>query len=561
MLNLKQNYKNLKRAKEILLILSKYGLGYVFNLPAVNKYFKFGKNLFTKKAEKTGIKNSTLPERVRMACEELGPAFVKLGQILSTRPDLISREFIEEFSKLQDDVPPFSFSKVKEAFQSDFGVPIDELFIEFDEKPIASASLSQVHKAKLQNGEVVAVKVQRPNIKELIKADISILFDLVKFIEKRLVNGNIYQPTEIVKEFARTIKQELDFVSEGHNIDKFRTNFKYSDTVYIPKVYWQLTTPKILTMEYIRGIKIFDIDDTHDSRYDKKTISARGANMILKQIFEDGFFHGDPHPGNIFIAENNVIALIDFGLVGRVEKETMDNMANLLIAVIENNTNKIIKSLVKMEIVDSEMNTRELKIEIKEFIDRYYGMPLKELRIGLIIEEVLESMIRHQIKMPSDLILLSKSLITIEGVGKSLDPDFDMIAHAKPFARQLISKKYSFTNLWNRGSGSFKELINFLEVFPNDFLWLIRSLRKGDLNIGFQHKGLDKLIQEIDRSSNQLSFSMIIAALIMGSSMILSQPVGPFLFGYPAVGIIGYLFASFLGLILIISILRSGRWK
>ncbi|MEA1963067.1 MAG: AarF/ABC1/UbiB kinase family protein [Patescibacteria group bacterium] len=561
MLNLKQNYKNLKRAKEILFTLSKYGLGYFLNLPAVERYFKLGKKFFIKKTEKEAIKRLTLPQRARMACEDLGPTFVKLGQILSTRPDLIPCEFVKEFSKLQDNVQPFDFSEVKEIFKKEFGRPIDELFIEFDESPVASASLSQVHKAKLPGGEAVAVKVQRPKIEERIKSDISILFDLVKFMEKRLINGNIYQPIEIVKEFSKTIKQELDFVSEGRNIDKFRVNFKNSETAYIPKVYWQLTTSRILTMEYIKGVKISDIASSRDSQYDKKIISARGADMILKQIFVDGFFHGDPHPGNIFIIENNVIALLDFGMVGRVEEDTMVNMASLLIAAIGNDTDKIIKALEQMEIVDPEMDIKELKIEIKNFIDKYYGVPLKQLKISAIIEEILEIMIHHQIKMPSDLILLAKSLVTIEGVGRDLDPDFDMVAHTKPFAKQLISKKYSLTNLWDRGSGSLRELFNFFEVFPKDFLWLIRNLRKGELNIGFQHKGLDKLIHEIDRSSNRLSFSMIIAALIIGSSMILGQPIGPFIFGYPAIGIIGYLFASFLGLFLIISILRSGRWK
>ncbi len=561
MLNLKQNYKNLKRAKEILFVLSKHGLSYFFNLSAIERYFKLGKNFFVKKTKKEKIKRLTLAQRARMACEELGPTFVKLGQILSTRPDLISREFIEEFSKLQDKVPPFSFSEVKEIFQKELGKSISDVFIEFDERPVASASLSQVHKAKLPSGEYVAVKVQRPNIEEYIKSDISILLDLAKFMDKRMINGHIYQPIEIVKEFSKSIKRELDFISEGRNIDKFRVNFKNSETVHIPKVYWQLTTSRILTMEYIVGLKVSDIDNSHDFQYDKKLISARGADMMLKQIFVDGFFHGDPHPGNIFIMKNNIIALLDFGMVGRVEESTMVNMASLLIATIGNDADKIIKVLEQMEIIGPEISAKELKIEIKDFIDKYYGVPLKQLEISVIMEEILEIMIHHQIKIPSDLALLVKSLVTIEGIGRELDPDFDMVAHTKPFARQLISRRYSLSNLWNRGSESFREFLNFFEVFPKDFLWLIKNLRKGELNIGFQHKGLDKLIYEINRSSNRLSFSMIIAALIIGSSMILGQPIGPYIFGYPAVGIIGYLFASFLGLFLIISILRSGRWK
>jgi len=561
MLNLKQNYKNLKRAKEILFVLSKYGLGYFLDLSKVGRYLKLGKKFLAREQEKQKIQQLTVEKRARLVCEELGPTFIKLGQVLSTRPDLIPRKFTEEFSKLQDDVPAFSFSQVEKQLQKEFGKSINDLFVEFDGEPVAAASLSQVHKAKLANGNIVAVKIQRPDVAEIIKTDISILFDIVKFIEKKIVNGYVYQPVEIVNEFSKNIKKELDFVNEGHNIDKFRINFKNSKTVYIPKVYWELTSPKIITMEYVNGIKISSVFGSNDSCFDKKLISARGADMMLKQIFVDGFFHGDPHPGNIFIIENNVIALLDFGMVGRVEESTMIGMASLLIATIGNDADKIIKVLEQMEIVDPEMDVKELKIEIKNFIDKYYGVPLKQLEISVIMEEILEIMIHHQIKIPSDLTLLVKSLVTIEGIGRELDPDFDMVAHTKPFAKQLISERYSLSNLWNRSSELFKEFLNFLEVFPKDFVYLIRNLRKGELNIGFQHKGLDKLIHEIDRSSNRLSFSMIIAALIIGSSMILGQPIGPFIFGYPAIGIIGYLFATFLGLFLIISILRSGRWK
>lgn len=561
MLNLKQNYKNLKRSKEILFVLSKYGLGYFLNLPAVERYFKLGKKFFIKKTEKEAIQHLTLPQRARMACEDLGPTFVKLGQILSTRPDLISRKFIEEFSKLQDEVPAFDFSQVEKRIQQEFGKPINDLFVEFNKRPVAAASLSQVHKAKLADGSIVAVKIQRPNIAEKIKTDISILFDIVKFFEKKIVNGYVYQPMEIITEFSKTIKKELDFISEGHNIDKFRTNFKKEETVRIPQVYWELTSSKILTMEYIDGVKISDIAGSEDSQFDKKIISARGANIILKQIFVDGFFHGDPHPGNIFIMENNVVALLDFGMVGRVEDETMSNMANLLIATIENNADKIIKTLEQMDIITPEVNLKELKIEIKDFIDKYYGVPLKQLEIGAVIEEILGAMIHHQIKIPSDLVLLAKALVTIEGVGRDLDPDFDMVAHAKPFAKKLISQKYSFFNLWNKGGRTARELFDFLQIFPKEFSWLIKNLRKGDFNINFKHKGLERLILEIDRASNRLSFSMIIVALIVGSSLILTQQIGPYIFGYPAIGIIGYLLASFFGIFLIISILRSGRWK
>ncbi len=561
MFNLKQKYRNIKRAKKIITILAKYGLGYFLDLPAAERYLNLGRKFFVKKAEKEKTQRLTLPQRARLACEELGPTFVKLGQILSTRPDLIPTELAQEFSKLQDDVAPFTFLKTEERFKKEFGRPISELFAEFDEQPAAAASLSQVYKAKLVSGETVAVKIQRPNIKKTMEEDIAILLDLAKFAEKRFIYGRIYQPVEIVKEFARTVRKELDFINEGRNIDKFRANFKDIETVRIPKVYWDLTADKILTMEYIDGIKISDTVKLKKSQFDKKIIAARGADMILKQIFADGFFHGDPHPGNIFVLKNNVIALLDFGMVGRISEDRMGSMADMIIAAIKIDADKIVEALMDMDIVGWEADLPKLKIEIKDFIGKYYGAPLKELEMGKIIEEILEVMIAHKIKIPSDLALLAKALITIEGIGRELDPDFDMVSHTKPFAKRLLKKKYSPVNLWKRGSAAARELFNFLEILPKEFSWMIKSLRAGELNVSFQHKGLEKLVLEIDRASNRLSFSMIIGALIIGSSFVIQANIGPFIFNYPAIGIIGYLLASFLGLVLIISILRSGKWK
>ena len=561
MFNLKQKYRNIKRAKKIITILAKYGLGYFLDLPAAERYLNLGRKFFVKKAEKEKTQRLTLPQRARLACEELGPTFVKLGQILSTRPDLIPTELAQEFSKLQDDVAPFTFLKTEERFKKEFGRPISELFAEFDEQPAAAASLSQVYKAKLVSGETVAVKIQRPNIKKTMEEDIAILLDLAKFAEKRFIYGRIYQPVEIVKEFARTVRKELDFINEGRNIDKFRANFKDIETVRIPKVYWDLTADKILTMEYIDGIKISDTVKLKKSQFDKKIIATRGADMILKQIFADGFFHGDPHPGNIFVLKNNVIALLDFGMVGRISEDRMGSMADMIIAAIKIDADKIVEALMDMDIVGWEADLPKLKIEIKDFIGKYYGAPLKELEMGKIIEEILEVMIAHKIKIPSDLALLAKALITIEGIGRELDPDFDMVSHTKPFAKRLLKKKYSPVNLWKRGSAAARELFNFLEILPKEFSWMIKSLRAGELNVSFQHKGLEKLVLEIDRASNRLSFSMIIGALIIGSSFVIQANIGPFIFNYPAIGIIGYLLASFLGLVLIISILRSGKWK
>jgi ubiquinone biosynthesis protein len=491
--------------------------------------------------------------------EELGPTFIKLGQVLSTRPDLIPSKFTEEFSKLQDQVPAFSYDEIEAQIKSELGKSIKELFSIFDKKPVAAASLSQVHKAKLSNGRIVAVKIQRPQIENIIEADLAILFNLAKFLEKRLLGIRLYQPVEIIEEFARIIKRELDFIQEGHNIDKFQANFKDSQTVHVPRVYWRLTTSRILTMEFIDGTKISEIAKIKNSEFDRKKIAQRGIDAVLKQIFEDGFFHGDPHPGNIFVLKNNIIVLLDCGMVGYIDEETMNNMADLLIAVVAKDTNKIIKAFEEMDIISEEMNLKELRIDIREFVNKYYGVPLKQLEIGKIGEEVLEVMIRHQIKVPSDLVLLIKALVTIEAIGRDLDPEFDMVGHVKPFVKSLIKKRYSPSQVWKKGTDFLTDSIRLFWSLPEEFRWLVRKLKRGELNIGFQHKGLEKLINSIDKASNRFSFSIIIAALIIGSSLIIQSDKGPLLFDFPILGILGFLVAAILGLGLVTSILRSGK--
>ena len=563
MFNFKRNYKNFKRAKDIVTVIARYGLGYVFNQSRLLRYLKLRKTFFKHSQEKEKVETLTLPERVRMVCEELGPTFIKMGQILSTRPDLIPPEFIKELNKLQDEVPPFEFKEVEKRVKKEFGQPIEKLFSQFNKNPIAAASLSQVHKARLKNGKWVAVKIQRPGIRAIVDSDIAVLKDLAAFMEKRFTSTQLYQPAEIVEEFQRTIKKELDFITEGKNIDIFKTHFQETPAVHIPKVYWDLTSSRILTMEYIRGEKLsrFLKEENATDELNSKKVAQIAADMTFKQIFEDGFFHADPHPGNLLVEENNSIALLDFGMVGKLDGETLSQLTAILMGVVKGNAERIITTMEEMEIVDMEMNLKRLKYDIQDLIDKYYGLPLKQIQMNKIIPEILYLVRKHQIKIPVDLALLAKTSLSIEGTVKRLDPEFDVFAHAKPFAKQLIQKKYSFSNLWKKGGEKAREVIHLMEILPNDIFWFLKALKRGKVSIGFEHKGLERLIQEIDRATNRIALSLIIAALIIGSSLILRQDVPPFILGYPAVGIIGFLIASFLGLGLIISILKSGRWK
>lgn len=561
MLNFKEKYNNLKRLKIILSVLGKYGLEYFFDLPEVEKHFNIGKKIFKYNKKNDNYKNVSLEKRARLCLEELGPTFVKMGQILSTRPDLISQEFIKELSKLQDSVVPFDFEVAKEIVEKELNGPIDKYFKSFNKTPVASASLSQVHKAKLKSGEVVAVKIQRPKIKRTIISDLAILSDLARFVEKRNVNGRTIDPVEIVNEVSDSLQKEMDFVREGRNIDKFKFNFKDDDYIHIPEVYWKLSTSRLLVMEFIPGIKVSKLYSKEDPEYDNKLIAARGADIIFKQIFEDGFFHADPHPGNLFIMKNNVIAMLDCGMVGRIDQQTMNGIASFLVAVIRRDSEKVIKALEIMDVIDPGKGSSSLRLEIDDLLDKYYDISLGQLKLGEMIDEIFSLIAAHQMKIPGNLTLLTKALITIEGVGEQLDPEFNVVEHVKPFAERMIKEKYSPKNIFNRSKNSMEDLVDIFELLPNDTANFLKNIRKNGLNIGFEHKGLEKVIKEIDRSSNQLSISLVIAALIVGSSIIMTQEVGPFIYGHSAIGLLGFGIASFFGLFLVVSIFRSGRWK
>ncbi|MCD6521603.1 2-polyprenylphenol 6-hydroxylase [Candidatus Calescamantes bacterium] len=440
--DIKQKIHNIQRLNQILWVLVKYGFGYIVDR------LHIGEKLIRRKLVRRGplrrldIFDMPASVRVRKVLEELGPTFIKLGQILSTRPDLVPLEFCEEFKKLQDKAPVFEYEKAKKIVEEELKCPIDELFDEFSVKPIAAASLSQVHSGKLKTGEKVIVKVQRPNVERIIKQDIEILYTLAKLAEKYIEESKLYNPVEIVDEFRKAILKEIDFNTEANNIDRFRRNFKGDDTVYIPKVFHDLSTKRILIIEKIEGIKVTDVEKIEKSGLDKKKIAINGANAVLKQIFVDGFFHADPHPGNIFVLDNNRIAFLDFGMVGRIDEETKSQFANILQAIIERDASTIIESFIALGMVEEDMDIKKLELDVADLIDRYYEVPLKELRMERLVGEIINVVSENRIKVPPNLYLLAKTLITVESIGRELDPDFNMITKIRPFVKKLFWHKY-----------------------------------------------------------------------------------------------------------------------
>ena len=553
-----RSYRHLRRYRQILTTLVKYGYGDIIDRLKGEYYLRFAKKL-SPRLERKELRRLPSPQRIRLALEELGPTFVKLGQMISVRPDLVPPDFIHELAKLQDEVPPFKVELARQVIAAELGTPVEVAFDYFEDKPIAAASIAQVHRARISGGEEVVVKIQRPNIRSSIETDIGILFDLAELLERQLPESRLYNPTGIVEEFAQTIRKEMDFIREGQSIDRFQRNFASDETIYIPKVYWHLTTARVVTIEFIDGIKCSEMDAIRESGLDPKQIALNGANAILRQVFEFGFFHADPHPGNIFVLPGNVIAPLDFGMMGRLDEELRAQIASLLQAVVNKDMALALRVFSKMGMIEVSTDLRTLKLDLDDLLDRYYQVPLQQIQISTVMNEIMGLVRKHGIRAPTDLVLMAKALATVEGIGYELDPDFDFIAVAKPYVRAMMMRKLDPGKQLKEAVNLLTEFIELFKAMPGDVDTILTKLKTGQLCIKFEHQGLEKPVVELDKSSNRISFSLIIAALIVASSLLVHSSKGPLLMGLPLFGILGYLIAAVLGLWLVVAILRSGK--
>lgn len=506
-----------------------------------------------------GEKKVSPARRIRLALEELGPTFVKFGQLLSSRPDLIPLDFYEELSGLQDSVSPFPFKDVKEIIEKELSKALDELFLNFSETPFASASIAQVHRAKLKSGEDVVVKVKRPGAGALISRDIAILQQLAKVIDRYIPEARIYNPSGLVREFSYVVNQELDFTVEASHASKFRENFKADTTLFIPKVFWDFTTKSVLVIEEVCGIKINDFERLDKEGFDRRKLAFIGVNIFLRQIFEHGFFHADPHPGNIFVMADGRLALVDFGIVGRVSKDMLTSIARIFTALVKRDSSAIVRGYMSLSASGSGMNISGFEREVEALLDRYYNMPLKYIRAEKFLNEMGQISSRFNLTLPQDFVLLGKTVFVIGGLGRELYPEFNMLEAAEPFARKLMLKRFEPSEIATSIYKAAEEALALVTSFPGHWRQILSKLNRGEMKMEFEHKGLENFIVELDRSSNRLAFSLIIAAIIVGSSLIIRIDKGPRLFDYPLLGIAGYIIAGVLGLWLVIAILRSGK--
>jgi ubiquinone biosynthesis protein len=552
-----RNIRSIRRYLNIVRVLSKYGFDQALEMLGLADMVARSRHMF--KRGVPDIARLSVAERLRLALEELGPTFVKLGQILSTRPDVIPQAFVREFEKLQDDVPSFSFEEVKAQLTRELGGSPDTFFASIDPVPLAAASIAQVHRARLNSGEDVVIKVRRPGIVEVIESDINALMSLASLAERHVAGSEIYDPIGVVREFARTIRREMDFTREGHTIEKFRDNFTGTPWMHFPRVYWEQSAHGVLTMEFIDGIKVSDQSrlDRHD--YDRKIIAQRGADSFLEMVLTHGFFHGDPHPGNVLILPGNTICLLDFGIVGRLDDSLKTFLTDILYAIVNRDMDEIVSLLLFAGDISDNLDIRALKRDLFNFIDGYYEIPLKEIEVGRMLMEFIELITLYNIHIQPDLMLLAKSLVLIEGMGRNLDPNFDMVEHLRPVITKALRQKYSPRRVSRDINGILISYLNLARNIPRDLKEIINRVNRNKFKIDLEHRGLDKFTTEFDRSINRLSTSMILAAMIIGSSIIMQTDKGPKFMEFPVLAFMGYSVAALVGLWLIYAIIRSGR--
>lgn len=534
----------LKRINEIYKVLKKNDFGYLIEENTFLKKFPFLRN--RKKEEVERFLDESVPSRLRMVFEDLGPAYIKLGQMLSTRPDLVGFEIAKELEQLRDSTPLTSFDTILSIIEEELDEDPFNIFESIDEVPLGSASIGQVHKAVLkENGDEVAIKIQKPNIEEVITSDIKIMKFLVNTIDKYIAQTQAFNLPGIVNEFERAILKEIDYTEEVRNMEHLSYNFKKDKTVHVPFIYEDYCTEKIIVMELIKGKEVSKIVllDDDDEEYDKKLIAERGLNSYFKQVILDGFFHADPHPGNIIVMEDNIICYIDMGMMGILTEEFRRNLAQLFITLVSKDTSNIINHLEYMGIIEPRQITSELKSDVNELMNKYYSTKLA--KNGSIFEDLLKIMIKHQVPIPREFVNIGRGLTLIQEVGLKLDPDFTPEKEVKRLSRRIILKRYSFSQI-------SKDLMNFsLEIqhltknLPDRLNSLLYKVEDGELTVKLEIVGLSHVIDE-------MAFSLIIAALIVGSSFTLMSGIGPSFWGIPIIGIIGFLLSAALGFYVII---------
>jgi ubiquinone biosynthesis protein len=559
---LRRTYKSARRLRQIINVFFRHGFGRIIDQIHLGKYIPFRKRLkaFGQWPE---LKGPTVAERLRMAFEELGPSFIKLAQILSSRPDLITPMYADEFRKLQDEVPPFPAPEARLIIQENLKKPLEEIFTELQEEPIAAASIAQVHNAVLADGREAIVKVQRPNIRDQILDDIEIIGAVAQLMEKHIPESRFFNPVGIVQEFSRNVLKELDFTEEAKNCARFGRNFRDNPRVYIPEVFKEHLTEMVLVMERIKGVRVDDARGIDRMGLNRGELAAAVVDAYLKMTLEDGFFHADPHPGNIFLMPEGRICFMDFGIVGRVSEETKQTLASTFEALMKKDYDSLMEQYIELGYLpeDADMDTfrREFKADLMDLIEPLYGLPISEINLAEYMDVMILMASRHGLRVPTDLLLINKTLFLIDDIVRKLDPDFDFIAAAEPYAEGIVKQKLSPMKAVQRVSDLVAEAGEDLVVFPRQVKKIIKKMLRDDIRLKLTHTGLEQFIKDMDRSSNRIAFALVVSSIVLSSAIMHAMGTGPKILGLSALGIVTFIVAFVMGVWLLISIIRSGR--
>ncbi len=550
---------HLHRYRQIAETLAKHGFGFLLSLLGLDRFLPFHLEL---SGQSSGSVSLTPPQHIRATMEELGTTFIKLGQLLSTRPDLLPPEYLLEFAKLQDEAPPFDADVAIEIVEMELNQSIESVFAHFDRKPMAAASIGQVHAARLQDGTEVIVKVRRPDVVEQVEEDLEILHNIAAAMNRRWEFAKRYDLLGLVQEFALTLRAELDYIREGQNAERFAANFVGDKTVHIPRIYWDTTTSRVLTQERIRGVKVSELTALDKFGIDRRELAKRGTQAILKMIFEDGFFHADLHPGNFFVEPGGVFGLVDFGMVGAVDEKTQDYLANLILALSRQDFDRLTESVLELEIVKHRVDRNELRRDLEHLVKPYFGLPIGEIKLAPLFNEAFAIIRRHRLHIPPHLALLVKTIIITEGIGTRLDPEFHLTEVITPYADQLMLRLFSPRRLVKKLGQAGVDVARLGVEIPQQLRYILTEIERGGFEVGMKPGTFEPLITRLESLANRIVLGVIAAAFIVGLAVLLSVYRPP---GWErwagTMFAVGFFFAVLLGIYLAWSILRSGGSK
>jgi ubiquinone biosynthesis protein len=559
---------NIKRFSVITRLMVKHGLGDI-----LDRILKRNMASANVENDRPVVARTAYPsaQRIRRVLEELGPSFIKLGQLMSTRADIIPPEYIDELTKLQDQVPPIPFETIKTVIERELKSPIADIFVSIEQEALAAASVAQVHMAELEGNERVVVKVIRPGIDKKIREDIRLMYYFAEKIEKSFEIGQIIGFVDLVKEFERSIFRELDMYVEAGNIERFARNFKDSEELYIPKVYWDFTARSVLVMEHIDGIKMDQVDEIRDNGIDPKEIAMIGLRSFSRQLMEFGLFHADPHPGNTIVMYDGRVSLVDFGITGYLDEETMLQLANIFLGYAEHDYNMILEALEDAGVIsEATISTKNFRSDLKDISEPFYGRSLQTISVKDVYEQIMQLLLKYRIRLPRNLMLLLKTFIQTEALGKILGSDASLLEVTRPYAKELLQRGYDAQKLVRNFSREVRSTHGYLRVVPKLLHDLLKGLVSGKQPFEIRHKGFEEIPTRIERGINRLTVGLVVSASLIAGSLVLnsSQKLLEFtvnFFGVHTVsitallGLLGYSMATIMGFWLIISIFRSGK--